>query len=210
MAKGHIPGWIYESLPYVYIAAGGITIGLLPNFMGVMSGVLLLSAGLFVAQQRKYYRSRLKREIKRERELVKQRQQNARSAVEFTWQPAFSVGHEVIDRQHRRLFALSNELLNAIMQKQSKADTELMMDELVIDIEEHFASEEEIMTAAGYPLSEAHRDIHTDLLLRIKSLRDRFQAGLLPAQELIGFITYDVINQHIANEDLRFADTIGD
>lgn len=201
MEQGPIPKWIYELLPYIYIGAGSIVLGTLHNFPGFTSGILLLSAGLFIAQQRKYYRSKLKRE----RKVAEQKRQSPQPIIEFTWQPSFSVGNEVIDRQHRRLFALGNELLDAIMRKLSKADIELMMDELVSDIEKHFATEEEIMTKAGYPLSETHQEIHADLLSRVKSLRDRFQKGQLAAQDLIGFITYDVINQHIIKEDLKLA-----
>jgi hemerythrin-like metal-binding protein len=208
MARGQIPEWIYESLPYVYIVAGGIAVGTLQNFPGILSGVLLVSAGVLVVQQRKYYRSKLKREIRRERELGEQRQPTRHSGIEFTWQPAFEVGNEVIDRQHRRLFFLASELFSAVMLKHSTPDIELMLDEMICDIEKHFASEEEIMAKAGHPLSKVHLDIHADLLVRLKSLRDRFHDNLLPAQELIGFITYDVISQHIAKEDLKFADSV--
>ena len=199
MTQGPIPEWIYESLPYAYIAAGGVVLGMLQNFPGILSGVLLLSAGLFIMQQRKYYRAK----IRREQEIAHQRQHSHRPALEFTWQASFSVGNELLDRQHRRLFALGNELLNAIMHKESQADIELMMDELVANIQEHFAVEEVLMRKSSYAHANSHCDIHADLLSRVKTLRDRFQKGQLPAQELIGFITYDVISQHVIKEDSK-------
>lgn len=203
MGTRWIPGWLYEILPYCYMAIGLIVLISLRNFPGAFSGVLLIAAGFFIWNQRNYYRAKLRREAEKKTEVAPEKRQQA--TIQITWQPSYEVGNEVIDRQHRRLFALGNEVLNAVMSKQPKGDIELMMDELVTDIAEHFSSEEEIMDSHGHPLSDSHKDIHANLLERVKDMRTRFSRDQLPAGELIGFITYDVIAQHITKEDLKFA-----
>lgn len=55
------PKWLYESLPYVYAAAGIASIAQLDNALSVASGVLLISASVFVLWMRRTYRQDLKR-----------------------------------------------------------------------------------------------------------------------------------------------------
>jgi hypothetical protein len=52
----HRPGWIYETLPYVYAASGLLTMLVLRNAMSIFSGVLLLSAAGLVMWMRIEYR----------------------------------------------------------------------------------------------------------------------------------------------------------
>lgn len=124
--------------------------------------------------------------------------------VRIIWRNSFNVGHDVIDMQHRRLFELGNEIINAILTKRPQGDIELLMHELVEDIENHFNAEERIMEQHDAPLSESHKAIHSGLLCKVKSYQERFHEGDLSVGELVGFIAYDVVSQHITKEDLKF------
>ena len=46
------PVWLYESLPYLYVAAGAITIAALPHPISLLSGCLLTTAGACVFKMR--------------------------------------------------------------------------------------------------------------------------------------------------------------
>jgi hemerythrin len=59
------------------------------------------------------------------------------------------------------------------------------------------------MESPGFPLSDAHKVSHANLVDRIRDMQIRFSRDQLPAGELIGFITYDVIAEHIAKEYLN-------
>lgn len=78
------------------------------------------------------------------------------------------------------------------------------MHELVEDIENHFNAEEKIMEQHDAPISESHKTIHSGLLCKVKYYRERFHQGDLSMEELVGFIAYDVVSQHITKEDLKF------
>lgn len=203
----HKPDWLYESLPYLYAAAGLIVALVLPGWAAKFSGLLLISAGITVWKIRRDYRQRARREQEAERAmaLAMEKHNSEPSLVQIFWRQSFEVGHELIDRQHRRLFVLGNMLINALMMKQSKDDIELMMSELVDDIGQHFKSEEEVMAGFNVPLSEEHKNIHRVLLAQVQSLQQRFHEGRLSVSELVGFIAYDVVSQHIIKEDLKFA-----
>ena len=55
-----LPTWLYESLPYIYAAAGVVALWRLDDVIGEISGLLLISAGLVVANMRHEYRKILK------------------------------------------------------------------------------------------------------------------------------------------------------
>ena len=58
----HKPDWLYEALPYVYVLAGIATITNLGNVLSMVSGGLLVSAGLFIWWMRRTYRRTQKRQ----------------------------------------------------------------------------------------------------------------------------------------------------
>lgn len=204
MGQRHVPGWLYEVLPYCYMTSGALVLIFLRSIPGAISGFLLVSAGFVIWSQRKYYRAKVQREIERNQKSSKSPSLSAPTeSLEIAWQPAYEVGNEAIDRQHRRLFALGNEMIKALMSNEPKANIVIAIDEMISDIANHFATEENVMESHGVPLSEAHKASHANLVDRIREMQIRFSRDQLPAGELIGFITYDVIAQHIAKEDLN-------
>ncbi len=52
----HKPEWLYEALPYVYVIAGAATIANLGSILSLASGILLISAGVFIWWMRRSYR----------------------------------------------------------------------------------------------------------------------------------------------------------
>lgn len=202
---GHVPKWIYESMPYVYVVGGIATAGMLQHAIATVSGVLLLSAGALVLTMRHNYRAnRQEQGASPLRASGERNSDQGGEVLQVAWRPSFEVGHEVIDRQHQRLLSLGNELISALMQRQPREDVELMLDVLVTEIGKHLKLEEEITAGQGAPLSRTTKEAHRTLLARATELRDRFHDGQLPAGDLVGFIAYDVIIMHIVKEDLRF------
>lgn len=200
MARKHQPDWLYESLPYVYFVGGLTTIFFVRNVLVFICSLLLISAGLIVLKMRYDYRNQPAESA----EETPSKSSKA-SLVQLRWQASFEVGHEVIDRQHRKLFSLGNQLINALMSKQAKGDIELLLCDLVDELVEHFRCEEEIMANYNAPLSEAHKAIHQALRERLFDLQQRFSQGRVLASELVGFLAYDIVAEHIMKEDLKFA-----
>jgi hypothetical protein len=50
------PDWLYQPLPFVYIVAGITTISYLGNTLSMMSGGLLISAGVYIWRMRRIFR----------------------------------------------------------------------------------------------------------------------------------------------------------
>lgn len=57
----HKPEWLYEALPYAYVMAGIATIANLGNTLSMVSGGLLISAGVFIWWMRRTHRQNQKR-----------------------------------------------------------------------------------------------------------------------------------------------------
>ena len=95
--------------------------------------------------------------------------------------------------------------INAAVKGKSRDHIEFLLDEMTEHIKEHFVTEEAVLARTRYPLSGEHRAHHADLLSRAQSLRDAYRSHRLDLGELVGFITYEVIAEHIIKEDLKFA-----
>ena len=62
----HKPEWLYEALPTTYVVAGVATIANLGNTLSMVSGGLLISAGVFIWSVRRTHRHEQRnREAKR-------------------------------------------------------------------------------------------------------------------------------------------------
>lgn len=192
----NLPDWLYKILPYFYFCAGVLTIAVLRNEFGIFSGATLVSAGVIVW----LLRGRSRREPQAEVEKT-----GTPGLVQISWNKSFECGHPIIDAQHRRLFGIANELIDAVLTKKPVLDVELLLDELVEHITDHFATEEALLGKTSHPVTQEHQEIHRFLLGKAANLRDRHRSGQIIISELVGFITYDVVTEHIVNDDRKFA-----
>lgn len=201
MKASHLPEQLYEALPYIYLGSGLLTLVVLPNVAGMLSGAMLISAGATVWRLRYRYR----RAFNSSEGHIDYTENSGSSLVQILWKKAFECGHSVIDAQHRRLFGLGNELITAVLANRPAGDIEWLLDELIEHITDHFCTEEAVLARSKHPISTEHREIHRLLLIKAADLRDRLHNGLTVTSEIVGFIVYDVITNHITQEDLKFA-----
>jgi hemerythrin len=123
----------------------------------------------------------------------------------FDWDPALETGEERIDDQHRSLFALANALDRAV--SDGDTDPEITTDavyRLTDYVVQHFADEEELMEAAGYPACGVHRSLHQHLTAETLGLAARFMSGGDVSPEMIAAFVADWLRVHIREEDMAF------
>jgi hemerythrin-like metal-binding protein len=82
--------------------------------------------------------------------------------IHIQWDPTYSVGHLLLDRQHQKLLGLSNALEECAAAGQQVAQTHFhdILHELAQYAREHFHSEEELMHRSAYPDLERHKLEH--------------------------------------------------
>lgn len=92
--------------------------------------------------------------------------------LEFvSWKEAHACGVEIIDEQHRELFARINRLGSELMAARGPERLHAAFDALIEAVRHHFRSEERLMLMSKVPDLEAHSEQHRKLLADLKNLR---------------------------------------
>ena len=197
---------IYEALPYLYVIVGLVTMFLLRNLLGVVSGLIFVSAGFFVG----FWRYRCRRKLIQSLKHVKipriyRDETSSPVLAELNWTTAFECGHPVIDAQHRRLFGDCNVLIDMIVRGAPKFEIEWELTELIDHMEDHFCTEENVLAQTKNPLSDDHRQHHSTSLERVKSLRDQYSRSEVDARALVRVVAHELIAGHVLKEDIKWA-----
>lgn len=131
--------------------------------------------------------------------------QDSQDRVVVEWSAPFSVGHEAIDRDHQRLFAILNQIWQD-KQAGNRLVLETALDELMHYTCSHFAREEEYMIDFGYPGYAAHREAHQSFAAQIESLRWEYLHGLRKNihDDLLDHLWHWLMD-HIVEADKRFS-----
>ena len=91
----------------------------------------------------------------------------------FTWDIAYEVGDAEIDEQHRRLFDLANELLQA----DTKSAVTAAAIQLYQYVRVHFKHEEDLMRRTNFPGRGEHLAEHGRVLGEMERFAERLAAG---------------------------------
>lgn len=120
----------------------------------------------------------------------------------------FVVGIDQVDQEHRRLFEIAGRVHDCLMTDSTTAAdaARSAVAELLDYTETHFASEEGLMAAAGFPELDAHRSLHRTLIAQARDMEMRAEIGErnMPV-ELNRFIAHWLID-HIMTRDKRFGE----
>ncbi len=120
------------------------------------------------------------------------------------WSSDYETGHLEVDRQHRRLFELVNELHDAMAKGHGREALEPALKALAAYTLEHFATEEALMREMGYPNLERHRNQHQVLASQVDELLLRFSKGYLTLPSTLSRFLADWLKHHIREEDMAF------
>lgn len=123
----------------------------------------------------------------------------------MAWTQDLSVGNDILDQHHQRLFALLAEIELAGDDVGGRGTVVQTLRLLTDYIAYHFAEEEAMMEAAGFPFLELHRHSHLTIAMRVADMA----AGLNEvnfrkiAGELRGFLSGWLVH-HIEIEDFEY------
>lgn len=122
----------------------------------------------------------------------------------MTWNDRYSVGVGVLDQQHIALFAILNDLYDAMKKGQAQAVTGPLLRKLAEYTRSHFASEEAMMLSTHFPGLTEHRIKHRDLMKQVEDFAARFQRGdIMLSVDLFNFLR-DWLTTHIQKEDKEY------
>jgi hemerythrin-like metal-binding protein len=76
------------------------------------------------------------------------------------WRESYETGVQSMDRQHRKLIELINELYRVLRKEKTGVEIEQVLTGLTAYAEKHLKNEEEILKVNGYSDFAAHMEIH--------------------------------------------------
>jgi hemerythrin len=123
----------------------------------------------------------------------------------FEWKNSYSVGIASIDAQHQTLFAIGNELYNAMSTGQARSALNKILERLVQYTKSHFAHEERLMKLHDYPDFAAHKAQHDQLTAQVLQFQAELAGGRVTMSVQVLKFVKDWLVNHIQGTDRRYA-----
>ena len=95
----------------------------------------------------------------------------------MSWKDEYSVKHDKIDSQYKKLIELINALHATMKSGQAKNVLGDIFSELINYTATHFKDEEAVQAQANYPKLKEHKKIHADLVSQVVELKAKFDKG---------------------------------
>ncbi len=129
---------------------------------------------------------------------------NTVGMLELVWREEYACGNAQIDQDHERLLVLANRVLDTGLADREAALLLSALDRLLAHVVQHFANEEAILHAKGYPHAEAHARAHARLVERAVALRSDVANGQTQFGVLAEFLAREVVVKHMVQTDRDF------
>jgi hemerythrin len=121
------------------------------------------------------------------------------------WNDKLSVKVEEIDKQHKKLVNLINQLHDAMAQGKSKEIMSEILKELANYTVEHFSTEEKYFKQFNYPDAAAHIAEHKKFVDTVKQFQNEFNSGkVMLSMKIMNFLKDWLIN-HIMGTDQKYS-----
>lgn len=112
-----------------------------------------------------------------------------------------AIGIPSIDREHRGMIALVNELAEAVAHGCDYPLAHQQMGQIFDFVADHFANEEAMMRRHGFPGLEQHAEEHRMLLDKIVTLMETYDPQHADRAVLVTAFLADCAENHILHED---------
>lgn len=122
------------------------------------------------------------------------------------WTQKLSVSVEELDRQHKKLVNLINQLHDSMRVGKGRDVLGSILNDLTDHTVYHFETEEKLLLDNMYPAYAMHKKEHNDLTRQVKEIKTKFDQGdTALTEEFMGFLK-DWLNNHIMQADKKYAD----
>lgn len=126
------------------------------------------------------------------------------SAKKLEWEEKYSVGVLEIDNQHKKLFDVINELLDAINENKPKEHLSSIIDTLLKYKKFHFETEEKYFKEFNYEDRDDHTLRHREFSDNLTALREKHpEFSIEFAFDLVDFLENWII-AHLMKADQKY------
>ena len=122
----------------------------------------------------------------------------------ITWDDYYSVGYDLIDKQHKKLVEMINELYSAFISGNAQEKAPEIVNEMIKYTDYHFKTEEAFFEKYNYPEIDVHKAIHKSFVDKVLEVQEGLESKKVT-------VSYDIMNflrkwllEHILQEDKKF------
>lgn len=124
------------------------------------------------------------------------------------WDQSYSVQVQRLDAEHQQLFAIINQLYEAMKAGRGSQALQDVLQKLLRYTEQHFSGEEALLRQANYPELDAHVAKHREFTGRIRDFSKQYASGAVALSvEILDFLK-NWLSQHIMATDHKYSSTL--
>ncbi len=123
------------------------------------------------------------------------------------WHEKYSVGCQMIDIQHKRLFELTNKLYEALHNEKNKKIIEYTILQMKYYSVYHFITEELLFEKYDYPLKNEHINEHQKFIDKVNDFMERYKTEKDIGFEILQFLKEWII-EHVIASDSKYTECI--
>ncbi|MDR2019865.1 MAG: hemerythrin family protein [Treponema sp.] len=127
--------------------------------------------------------------------------------MQYEWNSSLETGYELIDTQHKQLFAAINDLIETCRLGKGMQELEKSLNFLNDYTIKHFFDEEQVQQKYNYPDYPNHKKLHENFKITVRDLKVKMiMKGA--SEELIEEVRVkigDWLVTHIKGQDLKLA-----
>jgi len=124
------------------------------------------------------------------------------------WSREYETGNTIVDGQHKEIFRLVQQVLDADAFENRLEKIESAMNFLSNYAVNHFAGEEALMVESEYPDYDNHKAIHDDFVMQVVAFVEKFkqEGDSISISDAINDFVVAWLKEHIMGSDKAMAD----
>lgn len=123
----------------------------------------------------------------------------------FTWNDSYSVKVAMCDDQHKKLFAIINELADAMRMGKGQDVVGKTVKELLTYTKTHFQQEEALLSKTNYAQLAPHQELHRKFVGDVEALQKQMQTGQDANSVKVLNMLRDWLVNHIQKVDKQYS-----
>jgi diguanylate cyclase (GGDEF)-like protein/hemerythrin-like metal-binding protein len=130
--------------------------------------------------------------------------------LKIKWNNRWSSGDENIDKQHKELIDIANEVLAVIIINTEFKEIEKKLSDFITHLGNHCNYEEKLLMDIGYADIENHKALHAALMQKAVELKEQESAVKIEESKIVAFLINDVVVGHLLVDDVEFFSSIAE
>lgn len=124
------------------------------------------------------------------------------------WDETTNSGSSMIDDEHKAILERCNVIVETALEQSSFDETLRHVEQLLIEMQQHFDDEIKLLYEVNYPDVESHTRIHEGLLNQTRKILQKTIQREISAVEFFTFLVLTVVEGHFKNEDVKYFEYI--